>query len=607
MIVNTNVSSLFVQRSLSSSTEELNSTMQKLASGLRINSARDDAAGLQLSNRLTSQVNGTKVAMRNSNDAISMAQTAEGAMVEVTHALHRIRDLGLQAANGTNSEVDRSAMQEEVDQLLFEIDRINSSTTFGDRKLFDNGNGRLLDIVERDIVKGLATSWLHESATIIMEQFGIDGKGTTLKIDLEHVDGAGGTAAFVSAVTAGGAAFNQVMVVDLDDFNASNLPNGDPAGLELDETILHEMVHAIQGANFSDWANISTWFKEGSAEVIRGADDRVKNDIAANGGGAVGIAAIWNELNTNWLGATGNPAGALPTAAVYSGGYIVQRYMYSQIGQSGMQTLNGELANGATLDAAINTASSGLWANEAGLFAALGAVPPAPSTAATVFEDFINTSMDLNNFDNGALGGFDSDGSQAPMRENTMQGVGGGNKGASSFLEMFISGDDDRNATDFDSTNWDVSGNPDISETRIENYETAIDGGGGRNVSAQVGAGAFEVINFSLGTFSTENLGIDYIDVVNHPIFAVMAADDALRIIDTSRAQLGAVMNRLGNTINNLANVNENSSASRSRIRDTDFAQESASMVKQQILQQSSTTLLAQANQIPQLALTLLQ
>lgn len=581
--------------------------MQKLASGLRINSAKDDAAGLQLSNRLTTQVNGTAVAMRNANDAISMAQTAEGAMVEVTNAVQRIRDLGLQAANGTNSTSDRKAIQEEVSQLLTEIDRVNDATSFGGKKLFASTSGRLLDIVERDLVKGMASTWLYESEQIIMEQLGIDGKDTTLKIDLEHVDGAGGTAAFVSAATAGGTAFNQVMVIDLDDFNATNLPNGDPAGLELDEVILHEMVHAIQGANFADWANIPTWFKEGSAEAIRGADDRVAADIAANGGGAVGIAAIWGELNTNWLGAGGNPAGALPTAGVYSGGYIVQRYMHSQIGQSGMQSLNQELANGATLDAALNTVSGGNWANEAALFAELGAAPAAPSTAATVFEDFINNNMDLTNNDNGAFGGFDANGSQAPRRENTMQGIGGGNKGASTFLEMYVSGDDDFNATDFDSTNWDVSGSETINEERIELYNTALSGGGGENISAQVGVSAFEVINFSLGALGTKNLGIDYIDMVDHPSFSIFAADDALRIIDSSRAQLGAVINRLGNTINNLANVNENSSASRSRIRDTDFAAETASLVKQQILQQSSITLLAQANQIPQSALSLLQ
>ncbi len=601
MRIATNIQSIFLQRQLNGSANQLEKSMQKISSGLRINSAADDAAGLQISNRLTSQINGTSMAIRNANDGISMAQTAEGAMSEVTNALNRIRDLSLQSANGTLSNEDRKAIQQEVSQLQTEINRVNESTTFGGKKLFGPTGGRLLDIVERDLVKGMTSTWLFESESIIMEQLGLDGLDKTLKIDLEHVDGAGGTAAFVSAATAGGAAFNQVMVIDLDDFNASNLPNGDPAGLELDEVVLHEMVHAIQGANFEDWANIPAWFKEGSAEVIRGADSRVSNDIAAGGGGAAGIAALWVQTQ-----AEAGSAAVVSTEGAYSGGYIIQRYIHSEIGQAGMKELNAELAGGATIDAALNTASNGTWANEAGLFAALGAAPAAPSTAATVFEDFINTKMDLNNLDNGALGGFDANGSQAPIRGNTMQGIGDGTIGAKSFLETFISGDDDNNATDFDSTNWDVSGNATIDETRLENYQVAINGGGGRNVSLQVGAGAFEMINFSVGTFSTENLGIDYIDVVNHPQFAVFAADDALRIIDTSRAQLGAVINRLGNTTNNQANINENVSASRGRIRDTDFAIEMTDFTKTQIKQQAATSLLAQANEIPQLALSLL-
>ncbi|SFC23839.1 flagellinolysin [Pseudoalteromonas denitrificans] len=602
MRITTNISSLFLQRQLTGSSNQLEKSLQKISSGLRINSAADDAAGLQISNRLTSQVNGTFVAMKNANDGISMAQTADGAMAEVTNALNRIRDLSLQSANGTLSNDDRKAIQQEVSQLQTEIDRVNDTTTFGGKKLFGPTGGRLLDIVERDLVKGMTSTWLFESESIIMDQLGLDGLDRTLKIDLEHVDGAGGTAAFVSAATAGGAAFNQVMVIDLDDFNASNLPNGDPAGLELDEVILHEMVHAIQGANFEDWANIPAWFKEGSAEAIRGADSRVANDIAAGGGGTVGIAALWVSAQ-----AEAGSAAVVSTAGAYSGGYIIQRYIHSQIGQAGMKDLNAELATGATLDAALNTASNGTWANEAGLFTALGAAPAAPSTAATVFEDFINTNMDLTNLDNGAFGGFDANGSQAPRRENTMQGLGDGTIGAKSFLETFISGDDDNNATDFDSSSWDVSGNPNIDETRLENYQVEINGGGGRNVSIQVGAGSFETIDFSVGTFSTQNLGLDYIDVVNFPQFAVFAADDALRIIDSSRAQLGAVINRLGNTVNNQANINENTTASRGRIRDTDYATEMTELTKVQIKQQAATSLLAQANQMPQLALSLLQ
>ena len=135
LYVNTNVSSLNAKRMLNNSTNSLDTTYKRLASGLRINSAKDDAAGLQISNRLTSQINGLEQGNRNAQDGISLAQTAEGAMDEMTTMYQRIRTLALQSANGTNSAKDRTALQEEVNQLCSEIDRISNDTTFGGEKI----------------------------------------------------------------------------------------------------------------------------------------------------------------------------------------------------------------------------------------------------------------------------------------------------------------------------------------------------------------------------------------------------------------------------------------------------------------------------------------
>ncbi|WP_182310548.1 flagellin [Aeromonas media] len=137
MYINTNVSSLNAQRNLMNSSKSLDSSYTRLASGLRINSAKDDAAGLQISNRLTSQINGLDQGNRNANDGISLAQTAEGAMDEVTGMLQRIRTLAQQSANGSNSDDDRKALQKEVNQLGEEIDRISKDTTFAGTKLLD--------------------------------------------------------------------------------------------------------------------------------------------------------------------------------------------------------------------------------------------------------------------------------------------------------------------------------------------------------------------------------------------------------------------------------------------------------------------------------------
>ena len=169
LYVNTNVSSLNAKRMLNNSTNSLDTTYKRLASGLRINSAKDDAAGLQISNRLTSQINGLEQGNRNAQDGISYAQTAEGAMDEMTTMFQRVRTLALQSANGTNSDKDRTALQEEVTSLCSEIDRIANDTTFAGKKLLVGTNS-----AKSDLSKGNATG---ETSTVNF-QVGADANQT---------------------------------------------------------------------------------------------------------------------------------------------------------------------------------------------------------------------------------------------------------------------------------------------------------------------------------------------------------------------------------------------------------------------------------------------
>ena len=142
--VNTNVSSINAQRKLTNATNSLNVSYQRLSSGLRINSAKDDAAGLQISDRLTSQINGLNQGNRNTNDGIALAQTIEGALDETTNMLQRIRTLAVQSANGTNTAEDRAALQQEVDKLSAEITRIAKQTTFAGATVLDGAGGKSL-------------------------------------------------------------------------------------------------------------------------------------------------------------------------------------------------------------------------------------------------------------------------------------------------------------------------------------------------------------------------------------------------------------------------------------------------------------------------------
>ena len=181
--VNTNVSSLNAQRNLTRSGEGLATSMERLASGMRINSAKDDAAGLQISNRLTSQINGLGVAQRNANDGISIAQTAEGALNESTSILQRMRELALQSANGSNSDEDRTSLNKEVIALQSELTRINDTTSFGATKLFDPSE--------------------FGDAGVAEFQVGVN-KGETISITLTEVDdatlGVDSTAVNISSV-----------------------------------------------------------------------------------------------------------------------------------------------------------------------------------------------------------------------------------------------------------------------------------------------------------------------------------------------------------------------------------------------------------------------
>ena len=186
MYVNTNVSSLNAQRNLSKSTSALDTSYTRLASGLRINSAKDDAAGLQISNRLTSQINGLDQGNRNANDGISLAQTAEGAMDEITSMLQRIRTLAQQSANGSNSTDDRAALQAEVNALSDEITRISQDTTFGGKNLLDGSAGANFDFQ----VGAYANQVI--SFTLTSYAFGIDGLAKFTGTTAVFASGVGG-------------------------------------------------------------------------------------------------------------------------------------------------------------------------------------------------------------------------------------------------------------------------------------------------------------------------------------------------------------------------------------------------------------------------------
>lgn len=199
LTVNTNVASLNTQRNLNSASNKLSESMQRLSTGSRINSAKDDAAGLQIANRMTRQINGLNVAVRNANDGISMAQTAEGALQESTNILQRMRSLTLQAANGSNNEDDRTALNEEVAALQSELDRIAATTTFGTGTKLLNGSftGVSFQVGAQATADDVITfSITGTTAGFSASDLGVDS-GT---VDLTNVTDQASTSAALSAI-----------------------------------------------------------------------------------------------------------------------------------------------------------------------------------------------------------------------------------------------------------------------------------------------------------------------------------------------------------------------------------------------------------------------
>lgn len=195
IVVNTNVASLNAQRNLSSSQLSLNTSMRRLSSGLRINSAKDDAAGLAISDRMTSQIRGLNQAVRNANDGISMAQTAEGALQETTNLLQRMREIAVQAANDTNTTEDRASLDAEFQELVNEIDRISTDTQFNNKNLLDGtSSGNLFHVGANEdqtislSISAMASSDLGVGSSDVTNQANANSAITAIDTAIESVD-----------------------------------------------------------------------------------------------------------------------------------------------------------------------------------------------------------------------------------------------------------------------------------------------------------------------------------------------------------------------------------------------------------------------------------
>lgn len=489
LVVTSNIESLHVQRNLARSTQDLATSMQRITSGMRINSAKDDAAGIQISGSLTSQINGLNLAQRNASDGISIAQTAEGALVESTAILQRMRELSLQAANGINNLEDRDSLQQEMSSLQQELTLITESTHFGDMNL---------------------------------------------------LDGSFGTRAFQVGANA-----NETLNISLKDFSSNAIGayqiNGEPR--HPGTTNVGYLLAGEMGTD--DTLTADTWKLNGvsvtlaAGDAAAGTADNINNTVP-------GIDAS-AKLTTRIQNLTSADNGTLELVKGYNGS------TYDTVDSFDLTDYGGDMEK-LTEDLRKN-----------GYHAIYDA--------------------DLN----GGAGAI----------ELVAMDVDGINISNSATVEL------EKNGTAI-AASGHVNGVHQGSELHLSSAQKISISGSFVNHYLALGASGFAGHSGGTASLNTvENIDISGEDA-NGAQSAIEVIDAALTQIDSSRATLGAIQNRFSHTISNLANMAENTSESRGRIRDTDYAYETSQMTKQQILQQAGTSVLSQANQLPQAALSLL-
>ena len=507
LFINTNTSSINARRKLTSSSNALSRSFERLSSGLRINSARDDAAGLAISNRMTAQIRGLDQAVRNSNDGISLAQTAEGALNETTNLLQRVRELAVQSASDNNNPSDRASLNEEVMQLVDEINRIASNTSFNGNKLL---NG--------DIVNSVLQVGANVGETISVR---VDSaEATQLSRQMRRVSAVG--------------------------VNANVAMGTLKLGTQIDPTTMQYT--DIRSAVESD----------DSLSTSNAAFSAIAKAAAINDAYEfTGVKAIVGKTTIGSVNANSVDGGHQASSTI-GGGNLNETSFFVLNGMkiAGFTVLQNDSDN--SLVDAINAVI-----DETGVLASLDGNSNLVLTA----EDGRNIEISLSA---ASVGGFI--GLQSIGAKPNLTAVYGG--------EITLQSNKQIDVVFGGSTNQAL-GN--LRPDGVAGAGTAIFG-----VSSD-----FSVQTLDISTRESSNLAIEIVDL-------------ALEQISSQRASLGAIQNRLESTINNLTTNSENLSASRSRILDADFAAETANLSRNQIIQQAGVSILAQANQQPQIALSLL-
>jgi flagellin len=697
-IINTNVASLNAQRNLNTSQGQLATALQRLSSGLRINSAKDDAAGLAISERFTTQNRGLNQAVRNANDAISLSQTAEGALGEYGNILQRVRELAVQSANATNSSSDRQALNGEAQQLLQELGRISTQTQFNGQNVLDgsftaaqfqvgaNANQTISVSIGDASTKALGAYQYNNDSSQVSGTALASGDLTINGVNVGASE-SGSAEDIVTAInsvtsqTSVTASAHTVVAATNSPVRNQSLQSGDLVinGVNIG-AVAGSNNTSVQGANLVNAINARSAAHgvTASANAVTGAitltsnTGKTINVTTSNGNAganrlenATGFEVAGNtatrSINTVTFANGGVGNSSIDVTTNVEAGDSLQvgstTYTFVASGATGNQINVGADA-GATNDAIFAKLTADGVTN--GVVTQAGGAGTAVTVTSTIFTaTSSNHSITYTPGGAGVATVNNTAGTGAAVGDTVVVGgvtyefympgstYGGSNVGvqlgtsdsvtATNFAGAVTAQYSAANTNVQVSTNVggvvtlrsDLFGSTALSGTEGVSTGTAngvVIGAGTAGTdgayTASVTRGTISLTSSSayqvegnnpglagLSTASASLTSISTIDIssVSGANSAISLVDGALDQVSKLRADLGAVQNRFESTIANLSATAENLSAARSRIRDADFAQETAALTRGQILQQAGTAILAQANALPQNVLSLLR
>ncbi len=624
--INTNIASLTAQRNVTKTQGALNKSLERLSSGLRINSAKDDAAGMAISNRFTAQVKGLDQAVRNANDGISLLQTSEGGMQEVTTILQRMREIGVQASNDTNSASDRSSLQGEMDQLYSEIDRIAGSTQFNGINLLDGSGG----------TKSFQIG-ANSGQTISVSLKSV--KTTDLSLNGYSALGSLNSGRVTTNVTAAGLTINGTAIA---------------AATTATAQVAATSINALTGTTGVTATAYNAYTGQGGVSGVASGLTIGAATIAASGN----MTELVKNINRDAAGVTAtlNTNGSI-TLSNDTGADIAIGGTTTNTGLTGGTTYHGylSLSNSDKSNIAVTATSTSALLNSWGFNASTGAAKltgGAVGTSSLAAGDLLINGVDVGTSTGASAGDkaaainsvSSKTGVTAKATTTNAYALNFTNVSTATATSLTINGTGVDLSTQTNlagvvsQINAAVQGVVASANTQGQLVLTSASGldialvdnasgggfmGGGQTTHGTLaltsdkgtdvkitGASIASIAKAGLaeqgGSSSAVGSGLSVSSLANANN-AIDRIDAALNMVADNRSALGAVQNRLDSTISNLQNVSVNLSAANGRIMDADFAKETADMSKSQILMQAGVAMLAQAKQLPQQALELLR